>query len=212
MRPHIYIPTITSVILIILCFWYVDIPVLHYFKANQQLNSPAEFISLIGTYYDIVIGLILAGWVWCHRHTAAKKKQALFFAICWAVSNGAGTVLKFIFGRYRPKMLLSKNLYGFHGFSGSHGLDSFPSGHTLDAVAIAAALWVLWPRSRPYFVFWVIAMGLSRIIVRAHYVSDVLAAVLLGIVCVYFIKKWIDPNAAVDISTNLKSRLAEKNP
>ncbi|MFA6173171.1 MAG: phosphatase PAP2 family protein [Kiritimatiellales bacterium] len=184
---------ILCILLMAVCYWYVDIPVMKYFGANQMWDAPADFISAVGRYYDIGIGLILAGWFWCHRRSVMRRRQALFFTVCWAASNGAGSILKFLCGRYRPKMLTSQDLYGFHGFGTNHGTSSFPSGHTLDAVTIAATLWILWPRSRPWCAAWAAAMGLSRIIVRAHYVSDVLAGALLGFVCVYFINKRLKP-------------------
>ncbi len=187
-------------ILMTFCYWYVDIPVMRYFGMNKMWDAPADYISAIGRYYDYLIGLILIGWFWIHRRSAVHRRQALFFSVCWAASNAAGSILKFLCGRYRPKMLTEHDLYGFQGFGANHGRASFPSGHTLDAVTIAAALWILWPRSRPWCVAWAVAMGISRIIVRAHYVSDVLGGALLGCVCVYFINKWLKPAQTESLS------------
>lgn len=58
---------------------------------------------------------------------------------------------------------------------------SFPSGHTLHAVAFGTLLaayyppldWVLWP--------FVALVALSRVVLGLHYPSDVLAAALLGL-------------------------------
>jgi membrane-associated phospholipid phosphatase len=193
MSPRVYITAGITLLLGVFCYWHVDIPVMQYFEAHRAWFPVADSISYIGRYYDIGIGLILAGWFWRYRRSAVRRQQALFFTVCWAGSNIAGALFKYLFGRYRPKMWVSDGLYGFHGFGTRHALSSFPSGHTLDAVAIAAALWILWPRSRPWCVAWAIAMGLARIIVRAHYVSDVLAGALLGFLCVYFIRKWLNP-------------------
>lgn len=192
-------------ILMIFCYGYVDIPVMQYFAANKALDSLADYISMIGRYYDYIVGLILAVWFWIHHRSAMRRRQALFFGICWGVSNAAGSALKFLCGRYRPKMLTEHNLYGFHGHGTSHGMASFPSGHTLDAVAIAAALWILWPRSRPWCTAWAVSMGMSRIIVRAHYVSDVLGGALLAFLCVYFISKWMKPEQTVQLTPERKA-------
>jgi len=180
-------------VLMFVCYRYVDIPVMEYFGKNKIFDSAGDFISMIGRYYDVVIGLILAGWFWYHRRSAAQRRKCFFFGACWGLSNAAGAILKVLCGRYRPKMLTEHDLYGFHGHGTTHGLASFPSGHTLDAVAIAAALWVLWPRSRPWCVAWAVSMGLARIVVRAHYVSDVLAGVLIGCLTVYLINEWLKP-------------------
>ena len=58
---------------------------------------------------------------------------------------------------------------------------SFPSGHTLHAIAFSLVLsaqdprwgWLLWPLS--------LAVALSRVVLGLHYPSDVLAACLLGL-------------------------------
>jgi len=193
------IAAVITVLLGVFCYRHVDLPVMQYFDANRTCFPAAEFISLVGKYYDIAIGLALIGWFWRYHRSAVRRQQAWFFTVCWAGSNLAGTLLKFVCGRYRPKLWFSDGLYGFTGWGSHHGRSSFPSGHTLDAVTIAAALWILWPRSRPWCVAWAIAMGLARIIVRAHYVSDVLAGALIAVLCVYFIRKWMNPARETNI-------------
>lgn len=200
MNFRVFIAAGLILILMIFCYGYVDIPVMKYFGTNKAWDSLADVISMIGRYYDYIVGLILAIWFWVHHRSAVCRRQAFFFSVCWAASNAAGSVLKILCGRYRPKMLTEHNLYGFHGWGVNHGVASFPSGHTLDAVTIAAALWILCPRSRPWCVAWAVAMGISRIIVRAHYVSDVLGGALLGFLCVYFINKWLKPEPTVSLT------------
>jgi undecaprenyl-diphosphatase len=61
------------------------------------------------------------------------------------------------------------------------GADSFPSGHTA-AFALLAALWASrWP-GRPRWLYGVVVlMGLSRIAMGRHFVSDVLGGALVGL-------------------------------
>ena len=57
---------------------------------------------------------------------------------------------------------------------------SFPSGHTLNAVVLAMSLAFLVPWLAPLALFWIIMMGLARVVLGLHYPSDVVAGILLG--------------------------------
>ena len=60
---------------------------------------------------------------------------------------------------------------------------SFPSGHTSSSFAAACMLAACFgPISVPAFVFAVL-MGFSRVYLRVHYLTDVLAGAVLGSVC-----------------------------
>jgi undecaprenyl-diphosphatase len=66
-----------------------------------------------------------------------------------------------------------------------------PSGHTTTAFAAAAAIGLIWPRLRP--LLWVYAplIALSRIMVGAHYPSDVLVAAVVGVAGALLVRNWL---------------------
>jgi len=73
--------------------------------------------------------------------------------------------------------------------------DSFPSGHALHLGAIAGTLCRLVPpRLRPLVWPGVISLASSRVLLLAHYPSDVAAGLLMGA----FLDKALAPIAAVD--------------
>jgi len=111
-------------------------------------------------------------------------------------SLGAGLVtnlIKINVGRIRPYA------YTFEGgvhetfrpwvetISFTSDYQSFPSGHATTAVGLAMALALLYPRSRFLFFGLAAFVGLHRVCVGAHYLSDVFAGAtvgyLVGLVC-----------------------------
>lgn len=61
---------------------------------------------------------------------------------------------------------------------------SFPSGHTMHAVAFGVLLTQGFPALFPLLLVFMLLTGLSRITLGLHYISDVLMGALLGLVSV----------------------------
>jgi len=88
-----------------------------------------------------------------------------------------GTSLKYTFGRVRPNS--AKKTFDFKSFSGSQ---SFPSGHTAQAFALATTI------ASEYDQMWIklmcysgaVLVGYARIEQNTHYASDVTAGAILG--------------------------------
>lgn len=57
---------------------------------------------------------------------------------------------------------------------------SFPSGHTTAAFMMAALVGVFFPLAVLPMVLWASLIGLSRVMLRVHFISDVLAGIVLG--------------------------------
>ena len=107
------------------------------------------------------------------------ERSAFFFAAI-ALSGVAAQVLKHLFGRARPVLAASDGAFSFHPFSIAASLASFPSGHTTSAFAAAVALGLLSRRLRWWLLGCAALIGASRVLVGAHYPSDVLGGAALG--------------------------------
>jgi membrane-associated phospholipid phosphatase len=57
---------------------------------------------------------------------------------------------------------------------------SFPSGHTTVAFAVAAALSQVVPTRRRLWIAVAVGVGLSRVVLNAHFLSDIVGGALLG--------------------------------
>jgi undecaprenyl-diphosphatase len=58
---------------------------------------------------------------------------------------------------------------------------SFPSGHTLHAVAFTAMLSSYYPSLGPVLVGFTVLVSLSRVVLGLHYPSDVVAGAVIGV-------------------------------
>jgi len=58
---------------------------------------------------------------------------------------------------------------------------SFPSGHTMTAFSIALVLSYFYPSLEAALFFTAASISISRIVLGMHYLSDVLAGVVLGV-------------------------------
>jgi membrane-associated phospholipid phosphatase len=101
--------------------------------------------------------------------------------------------LAYVFGRYWPETwidnnpsLIGEGAYGFHPFHGGTAYGSFPSGHTARTLAIAAVIWIIYPRWRWAAVLASLAVVAGLLGMNYHFVSDVIAGGFVGaIVGVY---------------------------
>src|SRR5262249_9179194 len=69
---------------------------------------------------------------------------------------------------------------------------SFPSGHTTTSMAAALAFSMLAPRHKSWFLLIALLIGLSRIVLDVHYLSDVIAGALLGAAVAFWVGKWLE--------------------
>jgi membrane-associated phospholipid phosphatase len=110
--------------------------------------------------------------------------------ILLSASLGAGIladVLKLCICRFRPhSMDLSgatfSSTFGppLRFLSAGSGGQSFPSGHAATAFGFAIALSMIYPRGRWFFLPLAAAVAVCRVLLHAHYPTDVAAGAMLG--------------------------------
>jgi lipid A 4'-phosphatase len=178
---------------------FVDRPVaLHFHQASPPVAEVFRAVSHFGvsTYYLIgTAALTLAFWLvgrFGEGHRAARLAAAgavpLFLFLSIGASGLITDLLKVAFGRARPKLLFANETFGFDWWGTKADFWSFPSGHATTVVAIAAALYYLWPRFLPLYIGFAALVSLSRAVIGAHYLSDVIAASFIAIVTTAYLR------------------------
>ncbi|MDP8219265.1 MAG: phosphatase PAP2 family protein [Candidatus Theseobacter exili] len=151
--------------------------------SDTWLNHLGEYISYLATGSFIKFGITCAFIVILICDSGLEKQWTrLLLYICLSVSLAIiiGEGFKYLLGRHRPVMLFDKNLYGLHFFSSNWELNSTPSGHTIRAFSLFTALSLLFQRFAFIFISIAVIIGISRVIVTAHFPSDVLFGAFIG--------------------------------
>ncbi len=184
----------TGVILVIaISYLFIDLPVARFFHAqSQETRNVFEWITKAGvstTYLVVSFGLFIF-FRWIRRNRLHADRTLLFFSSI-ALSGIVANIIKFLVGRLRPKMFFERGLYGFEPFHIGYEFNSFPSGHATTVFAIATTCSIFWPKYRiPLYLFAMI-VAISRLVLTAHYLSDVLAGACIGTMTAIVMKRYM---------------------
>ena len=184
----ISLPIIT--ILCILGIHYLDIPVAYYCRSlDQNLHSIFDFISRFGisTWYLGCAFILFLFFKYFYKKPLYSK-QALFILSSIAIAGVLVDILKFVFGRYRPIMLFENQLYGFDFFHIDYIMTSFPSGHSSTITALMLALYFVYPKHKIVYIIPALFVMMSRVIIGAHFITDVVFGSYVAVITTIFIK------------------------
>lgn len=151
----------------------------------SQFRTPAGFnlfgyITMFGSTYAILFfSAILSYFLWKLPLTGVSCIKVFWFT--FLCNAGTGFLLKYFIGRDRP---LNAELFGESTYS-------FPSGHSLNSfflygfIAFIIFRFVKINLNKKYFLssplfLLVILIGISRIYLGVHFLSDVVGGFLIG--------------------------------
>ena len=147
---------------------------------NRGVYNFMRNVSRFGDWWSHALaGLILLAIAWIR---GSKKWSRVFLAmlIAMALAGVAGTVIKRVVPRPRPSVHTEIRWGGPHFSTKYH---SFPSGHVGASTAFFGVLIMARRRIGLASLPIPILIGFSRMYLGAHYLSDVVCAALLGVLC-----------------------------
>jgi undecaprenyl-diphosphatase len=127
-----------------------------------------------GADEKVLLALAAAGWLASRGRGEPLRRTGNHALLVTVMASLLPHALKIVFNQTRPDRLTV--LGHVHGvpFSGKRE-DAFPSGHALHMGALASAAGTMPPRSRLAICALAIGLSLTRIMVLAHWTSDVVA-------------------------------------
>lgn len=121
---------------------------------------------------------------------AAIGMRLAFLFTAIAVPSLAVTLVKRLIGRARPFVGETADPFHYLQMVWRSDYASMPSGHATTAFAAAVAIGLLWPRLRAPMLAYALVIAVSRVVLDAHYVSDVVAGAIVGAVGALLVRDW----------------------
>jgi len=160
------------------------------FIAQHQNPGMRNFMRNVSRFGDwpehFALGLILAAVAWWRGN---KKWTRIFLSMLIALSIAglAGRAIKVTTGRARPSV---KSEQAWNGPRLSSKYHAFPSGHVVASTAFFGVLtFASWRIGLPCLLIPML-IGFSRIYGGAHYLSDVVCAAVLGMLCAILVARF----------------------
>lgn len=181
--------------LVVLSFFFVDRPVALWMEGyvNTPLTHIAEIITTLGLakyYFAVMVVVLLMAYFLKRRDWI---QNAFFVALSVGISGILCDVIKILLSRSRPNAFFEDHLYGFYFLQKTSLMHSFPSGHSSNIGALMMSLSLIKPRFWPIFMCVGILVCCSRVVLTAHFVSDVMVGFYLGsVISVWMFKNYFN--------------------
>lgn len=152
---------------------------------NTNLDKPFKVItnSVTPLTFGIPIGMFTVGAI---KKDSILKRKAVYIVTTAIIAASITTVLKKTVKETRPFITYPDIIKLTKA-----GSESFPSGHTSDAFAMATSVTMAYPKwyvAVPAFVF-ASSAAYSRMHLGVHYPGDVLAGAIIGSGTAFLSKK-----------------------
>ncbi|MCX6141424.1 MAG: phosphatase PAP2 family protein [Candidatus Kapabacteria bacterium] len=173
---------------------WIDLPLATWINAHntselRQIGSGLEELGKSQWILGYCLIVTLVAW----RSMRSFAKQHIAFFVSVAASGILSNVIKVILCRPRPPLFIEQGITQWHllGFQMEYIWNSFPSGHATTGLAIAISGSAAYPRLK--WLFWSVGLAivLGRLMLNAHYLSDVIAGSLLGgVVAMWILRRF----------------------
>ena len=195
---------ITLPIITLLCvpfFYYLDASMAIYWALNRDLKNIFEYVTFFGQggWYLIISCLLFIFFKVTYKKPLYANR-ALFFFVSLSASGILTNILKVIFGRYRPVMLFREGLFGFSFFAYGHPVTSFPSGHSAIITAVMMFFYFIYPKYKYIYILIAILVMMSRVILTAHFITDVIFGSYLAIFVTIYLKYLFEQRLLLSIN------------
>ncbi len=175
---------VASTLVTALCIVAIDVPLARWLAGRDVLApawntgiawleyaigiEPWKWLGVCVLCAGVAVTLAVPRW---HAHARAW----MFVALTHLLARNLMLPLKTLTGRLRPSEWLAR---GGDQFFRDGGI-AFPSGHVIYVASLALPLAIVWPRARIPLAAAIGFVMIARLIVNAHFASDVIGGLAL---------------------------------
>jgi membrane-associated phospholipid phosphatase len=188
--PRIWIALATVAVIALVAAFFLDHAAAAWIGAHSspELKRAMQTVSRVGDWpAHLIAGLLGIAIAFV---TKSKTWMRIFLAmlVALALAGVTGRVVKLATGRARPSVKAEAHWNGPRFSSKYH---AFPSGHTASSTAFFVALFLKRKKIGAPLLLIPVLIALSRMVVGAHYLSDVTFAAILGVICAVLATRWL---------------------
>ena len=155
-------------------------------RAHKALDGVTHYAKAGHWLAAAVLALIVAAGL-RHFHVFPEEvAQLINYSLAFIASLTLGSailhVIKLVIGRRRPRDDMEMGLYGFMPLAFNSDYNSFPSGHALTICCVAVIFTCVWPHWWPVWFAVAALLAVTRALLTAHFLSDVLIGAGIGLI------------------------------
>ena len=170
----------------------IDRPLAHFIydhvnaRAHKALDSITHYAKA-GHWLAAAVLALIAAAILRHFHVYPQQvAQLINYSLAFIASLTLGSailhVIKLAIGRRRPRDDMEMGLYGFMPLAFNSDYNSFPSGHALTICCVAVIFTCVWPMLWPVWFGIAALLAVTRALLTAHFLSDVLIGAGIGLI------------------------------
>lgn len=168
----------------------VEIQVLHFIQKHrlEELDSFLLFLTSSTTVVSILLSILFWWLISKEKKTTVPRMYPFSVILILSISSLISYILKASLNRPRPFSISTEiiQLTAVNTFS-------FPSGHTIAVTSILFGILFFYPYKR-YIIpilIWALLVMYSRLALGVHFVTDVMAGVLLSFLVAFSVHLWM---------------------
>jgi membrane-associated phospholipid phosphatase len=155
-------------------------------RSHKALDSITHYAKAAHWLAAAILALIAAAVM---RHYGVLDEESTMlvnYSLAFIASLTMGSailhVIKLVLGRRRPRDDMEMGLYGFQPMAFNPDYNSFPSGHALTICCVAVIFTCVWPAWWPVSFGIAALLAVTRALLTAHFLSDVLIGAGIGLI------------------------------
>jgi len=186
----IWIALIGMAVIALVAAFFLDQATAHWIHAHPspELKRVMQIVSRVGDWPAHVIAGAIGIAIAFAAGSKAWMRIFLAMLIALALAGLSTRAMKIATGRARPSV---KTEARWNGPQLSSKYHAFPSGHTASSTAFFVALFLARKKLGAPLLLVPILIAVSRMIIGAHYLSDVTVAAVVGVICALLAVHWL---------------------